>query len=182
MLERTARSVNLPDLIVRTRALHPREAARALIRRSWRPVMVACRTTPRSCAWTGTVSPAPGAMPPPAPTSPRTQDRRGRRRALPAGDSEFPRVEDRPRYSTLCRGPCGRLRQPGAGHCCGRHWPIPQSTRRRGCGFGRRLWLRAWPVSRGCNRLCEANRAAPAPAGVWKPPTTVRGRSSAPAS
>jgi serine phosphatase RsbU (regulator of sigma subunit)/ribosomal protein L21E len=31
MLERNARSVDLPDLIVRTRALHPREAARTLI-------------------------------------------------------------------------------------------------------------------------------------------------------
>jgi hypothetical protein len=31
MLERNASSLDLPDLIVRTRALHPREAARALI-------------------------------------------------------------------------------------------------------------------------------------------------------
>jgi serine phosphatase RsbU (regulator of sigma subunit) len=31
MLERNANSLDLPDLIVRTRALHPREAARTLI-------------------------------------------------------------------------------------------------------------------------------------------------------
>jgi hypothetical protein len=31
MLERNARSLDLSDLIVRTRALHPREAARTLI-------------------------------------------------------------------------------------------------------------------------------------------------------
>ncbi|GGW51413.1 hypothetical protein GCM10010381_40910 [Streptomyces xantholiticus] len=56
MLERHANSLDLSDLIVRTRALHPREAARTSSRRSSTPTTATCRVTRPSCAWTGTAS------------------------------------------------------------------------------------------------------------------------------
>ncbi len=108
MLERNADSVDLPDLIVRTRALHPREAARTSSPPSSTPTKATWKTTRPSCAWTGTAPTGPGGTPTRAPTSPSPP---------PPHGQDGPHPGDEPDRLTNCFARSG-----ARGPLCRRSW------------------------------------------------------------